>query len=164
MITEKAIDEAVELSIRYITDRHLPDKAIDLIDEACSLKSMKYNFDETETKKLREEIAKNNKIIEDAVIAQQYKKAYALKEKQLELEKKIVELKQKFQVPKNKRMKVNESDVQRVLSNATGIPVSNLSKNETQKLKDLEKNLKSEIIGQDEAITSIIKSVMRSKA
>ncbi|MDR1987736.1 MAG: hypothetical protein LBQ24_03070 [Candidatus Peribacteria bacterium] len=145
-MTQQAIDEAVELSSRYITDRYLPDKAIDLIDEACSLKSMKYNFDETETKKLKEKISKNNKIIEDAVIAQQYKKAYKLKEEQLELESKIIELKQKFQVPKNKRMKVEASDVQRVLSNTTGIPVSNLSKNDNQKLKELERNLKSEIV------------------
>jgi ATP-dependent Clp protease ATP-binding subunit ClpC len=86
IITEDAIDEAVELSIRYITDRYLPDKAIDLIDEACSLKSMKYNFDETETKKIKEKIAKNNKTIEDAVIAQQYKKAFKLKEEQIQLE------------------------------------------------------------------------------
>jgi ATP-dependent Clp protease ATP-binding subunit ClpA len=142
----------------------LPDKAIDLIDEACSLKSMKYNFDETETKKIREQMAKNNKFIEDAVISQQYKKAFKLKEEQVNLEAKIAEAKQKFQVPKEKRMKVLDTDVQRVLSNTTGIPVSNLEKNDTQKLKDLEKNIKSEIIGQDNAVISIIKSIMRSKA
>ena len=163
-ITEAAIEEAVELSSRYITDRQLPDKAIDLIDEACSIKSMKYNFDETETKKLKEKIAKNNKNIEQAVIAQQYKKAFKLKETQTELEKQIQDLKKKFQVPKEKRMNVDENDVQKILSISTWIPVSNLSQNETQKLKDLAKNLKSEIVGQDEAISSIIKSVMRSKA
>jgi len=163
-ISEDAIEEAVELSIRYITDRYLPDKAIDLIDEACSIKSMKYNFDESETKKLKERIAKNNKMIEDAVVSQQYKKAYKLKELQVELEKKIVELKQKFQVPKEKRMTIDWNDVQKILSIATWIPVSNLSKNETQKLKDLSKNIKNEIIGQDDAVTWIIKSIMRSKA
>jgi hypothetical protein len=68
---------------------------------------MKYNFDESETKKLKERIAKNNKMIEDAVVSQQYKKAYKLKELQVELEKKIVELKQKFQVPKEKRMTID---------------------------------------------------------
>jgi len=163
-ISDNAIEEAVELSVRYITDRYLPDKAIDLIDEACSIKSMKYNFDESETKKLKERIAKNNKMIEEAVISQQYKKAYKLKELQVELERKIVELKQKFQVPKEKRMTIDSSDVQKILSIATWIPVSNLWKDETQKLKDLSKNIKNEIIGQDDAITSIIKSVMRSKA
>jgi len=80
---------------------------------------MKYNFDESETKKLRERIAKNNKMIEDAVVSQQYKKAYKLKETQLELEQKISELKQKFQVPKEKRMNVDISDVQKILSIAT---------------------------------------------
>ncbi|MDD2907211.1 MAG: ATP-dependent Clp protease ATP-binding subunit [Candidatus Gracilibacteria bacterium] len=163
-ISDDAIEEAVELSTRYITDRYLPDKAIDLIDEACSLKSMKYNFDESETKKLREKIAKNNKIIEDAVVSQQYKKAYKLKEEQVEIEKKISELKQKFQVPKEKRMNVDSSDVQKILSIATGIPISSLSKNEIQKLKDLSKNIKSDIVGQEDAITSVIKSIMRSKA
>ncbi len=163
-ITDDAIDEAIELSTRYITDRYLPDKAIDLIDEACSIKSMKYNFDETETKKLKEKIAKNNKDIEQAVIAQQYKKAYNLKEKQAELETQIRDLKQKFQVPKEKRMNVDSSDVQKILSMSTWIPVSNLSKDETQKLKDLKKNIQSEIIWQEKAIDWIIKSIMRSKA
>lgn len=163
-ITNEALDEAIDLSTRYITDRYLPDKAIDLIDEACSIKSMKYNFDENETKKIKEKIAKNNKAIEQAVIAQHYKKAYKLKETQEELENKIQELKQKFQVPKEKRMKIDAQDVQKILSMSTGIPVSNLSRDETQKLKDLSKNIKTEIIWQDIAISSIIKSIMRSKA
>ncbi|MDF1682942.1 MAG: hypothetical protein P1U46_04490 [Patescibacteria group bacterium] len=145
-ITNEALDEAIDLSTRYITDRYLPDKAIDLIDEACSIKSMKYNFDENETKKIKEKIAKNNKAIEQAVIAQHYKKAYKLKETQEELENKIQELKQKFQVPKEKRMKIDAQDVQKILSMSTGIPVSNLSRDETQKLKDLSKNIKTEII------------------
>ena len=164
VISEDAINEAVELSVRYVTDRFLPDKAIDLIDEACSLKSMKYNFDETEIKQLREKIVENNKKIEDFVISQQYKKAFKLKEKQAELEKKISEMKQKFQVSKEKRFSVESIDVQKVLSIATGIPVSNLWKDETAKIIWLEKKIKSEIIGQDEAISGIIKSIMRNKA
>ncbi|PZM84808.1 ATP-dependent Clp protease ATP-binding subunit ClpC [Candidatus Gracilibacteria bacterium] len=164
IISEEAVNEAVDLSIRYITDRYLPDKAIDLIDEACSLKSMKYNFDETEIKQLKEKIAENNKKIEDFVISQQYKKAFKLKEKQAEIERKIVELKQKFQVPKNKRFSVEAVDVQKVLSIATGIPVSNLGKDETTKIIGLEKKIKTEIIGQNEAVSSIIKSIMRNKA
>ncbi|RAL55075.1 hypothetical protein BLD25_05075 [Candidatus Gracilibacteria bacterium GN02-872] len=162
-ITDDAINEAVDLSVRYITDRFLPDKAIDLIDEACSLKSMKYNFDETEIKLLKEKISENNKKIEDYVISQQYKKAFKLKEKQIELENKITNLKQKFQVPKNKRFNVTAPDVQKVLSISSGIPVSNLGKDETAKILGLERKIKSEIIGQDEAVSSIIKSIMRSK-
>ncbi|MFC1797859.1 hypothetical protein ACFLY2_01530 [Patescibacteria group bacterium] len=105
-ISDDAVKEAVELSIRYITDKNLPDKAIDLIDEACSIKSMKYNFDETETKKIKEKIAKINKNIELAVIAQEYKKASKLKEDQLKLEKEVSEIKSKFSIPKEKRMSV----------------------------------------------------------
>lgn len=164
IISDEAINEAVELSNRYITDRYLPDKAIDLMDEACSLKSMKYNFDENEIKVLKEKIAENNKKIEDLVISQQYKKAFKLKEKQLELEKQISESKQKFQVPKEKRFVVEAFDVQKVLSIATGIPISNLGKDETAKIIWLEKKIKSEIVGQEEAISGIIKSIMRNKA
>ena len=105
-IKEEAVEEAVTLSIRYITDRYLPDKAIDLIDEACSLKSMKYNFDEAEIKKLKEQNVTLQKKIENAVISQQYKKAVTLKQKQTDLEQKIYEHKKKFKIPKSKRLSV----------------------------------------------------------
>ncbi|MBT4633258.1 ATP-dependent Clp protease ATP-binding subunit [bacterium] len=118
-ISDEAVKDAVDLSIRYITDKNLPDKAIDLIDEACSIKSMKYNFDETETKKIREKIAKINKQIETAVIAQEYKKASKLKETQTNLEKEIKELKEKFTIPKKERMTVGSDDVQKILSIST---------------------------------------------
>ena len=163
-ISDEAVKDAVDLSIRYITDKNLPDKAIDLIDEACSIKSMKYNFDETETKKIREKIAKINKQIETAVIAQEYKKASKLKETQTNLEKEIKELKEKFTIPKKERMTVGSDDVQKILSISTWIPVSSLSKDEIDRLKMLPKSIKKEIIGQDDAIKSIVKSIMRSKA
>jgi len=163
-ISEDAVETAVDLSIRYVTDQNLPDKAIDLIDEACSIKSMKYNFDETETKKIKEKIAKINKQIEIAVIWQEYKKASTLKESQVKLEQQIQEIKEKFTIPKEERMSVWVEDVQRVLSISTWIPVSNLNKNEVESLKNLPKAIKKEIIWQDDAITSIVKSITRSKA
>ena len=163
-ISDSAVKEAVELSIRYITDKNLPDKAIDLIDEACSIKSMKYNFDETETKKIKEKIAKIAKDIELAVIAQEYKKASKLKENQAKLEKEISDLKAKFTIPKKERMSVWVEDVQKILSISTWIPVSSLSKDEIDRLKLLPKSIKNEIVGQDEAIESIVKSITRSKA
>ena len=163
-IDYEAVVWAVDLSMRYVTDKYLPDKAIDLIDEACSLKSMKYNFDETETKKLREKISSLQKNIEQAVIAQSYKKAYKLKEDQSELEAKIVEAKKKFTIPKNKRLNVSIEDVQKVLHIATGIPISNLNKHDIDKLKNLPKAIKKNIIGQDKACEDIVKSIMRSKA
>jgi len=162
-ITEDAVLTAVDYSIRYITDRYLPDKAIDLIDEACSIKSMKYNFDETETKKLKEKIANIGNNIEQAVIAQSYKKASKLKEEQAVLETQIQELKQKFTIPKEKRLNVTAEDVQKVLHMSTGIPISNLNKWEIDRLKNLPRDIKKSIMGQDEAIEKIVKSIMRSK-
>jgi len=163
-ISDAAVKSAVELSIRYVTDKNLPDKAIDLIDEACSIKSMKYNFDETGIRKIKEKIAKINKNIELAVIAQEYKKASKLKEDQLKLEKEIVEVKKKFTIPKKERMTVTTEDVQKILSISTWIPVSSLSKDVIDRLKQLPKSIKKEIIGQDTAIESIVKSITRSKA
>jgi ATP-dependent Clp protease ATP-binding subunit ClpC len=163
-ISDEAVKSAVELSIRYVTDKNLPDKAIDLIDEACSIKSMKYNFDESWIKKIREKIAKINKNIELAVIAQEYKKASSLKEQQTKLEKEIVDMKEKFTIPKKDRMTVWTEDVQRILSISTWIPVSSLSKDEIDRLKQLPKFIKKEIVWQDEAIESIVKSITRSKA
>lgn len=162
-ISDDAVKAAVELSIRYVTDKNLPDKAIDLIDEACSIKSMKYNFDESWIKKIKEKIAKINKNIELAVIAQEYKKASKLKEDQLKLEKEIADLKDKFTIPKKERMTVRDEDVQKILSISTGIPVSSLSKDQIYRLKQLPISIKKEIIWQDEAISAIVKSITRSK-
>ena len=162
-ISDDAVKAAVELSIRYVTDKNLPDKAIDLIDEACSIKSMKYNFDESWIKKIKEKIAKINKNIELAVIAQEYKKASKLKEEQLKLEKEIADLKDKFTIPKKERMTVRDEDVQKILSISTGIPVSSLSKDQIYRLKQLPISIKKEIIWQDEAISAIVKSITRNK-
>lgn len=163
-ISDEAVSEAVNLSMRYITDRYLPDKAIDLIDEACSLKSMKYNIDEEEITKLKEKIVELQKKIESAVISQQYKKATTFKQDQKILEDKIQWLKQKFSIPKEKRLSVGKEDIQKVLSISTWIPAENLSKTEIDKLRKLSKTISWKIIGQDEAIEWVIKSIMRSKA
>lgn len=164
IITQEAVEEAVALSSRYITDKNLPDKAIDLIDEACSLKSMKYNINEDEIQKIKEKVEALNRKIEDSVIKQKYKQATDFKKEQKELEKNIVEMKRKFNIPKEKRFKVIPFDIQKVLSISTWIQTSELSKNDLSKLKWLPKKIKSQIIGQDDAVDSIIKSIMRNKA
>lgn len=163
-ITDDAVNSAVELSIRYITDRFLPDKAIDLIDEACSLKSMTYPWNEEKIIELKEKIAKIQKEIETCVMSQQYKKASTLKEKVSVLEKEIVEHKKKFSIPKEKRFKITSKDIQKVLSMTSWIPVMDLEQNEIDRLKKLPKVLKENIIWQDEAIKSITNSIIRSKA
>ena len=164
IISDESCIEAVNLSKRYITDRFLPDKAIDLIDEACSLKSMQYNFDEKEITKYKKEISKLQVQIENAVIAQKYKTASSLKDKKAKLEEKIWAIKKKFSIPKSKRSKITPADIQKVLSISTGIPVENLSSKEMDKLKKLPKLMSKQIIGQNEAIESIVKSIMRSRA
>ncbi len=163
-INDDAVNEAVSLSTRYMTDRYLPDKAIDLIDEACSLKSMNYNFDEKQTIKLKEDLVKTNKLVEEAVISSDYKKAAKLKDKALKLKEEIWNIREKFKIPKKDRLDITSNDIQKVLSMMTWIPVSNLSIEEIKKLKWLPKKLKTKIIGQDEAIENIVKSIMRNKA
>jgi len=163
-ISDEATKEAVNLSTRYITDRYLPDKAIDLIDEACSLQSMNYNFDEKETKKLKENLQKISKQVEEAVISGDYKKAWKLKEKAQKIKEDISNIRQKFKIPKEDRLSIDSTDIQKVLSLMTWIPVANLSTKEILRLKELPKKLKSKIIGQNEAIENVVKSIMRSKA
>lgn len=163
-ISDEAVEEAIHLSSRYITDRYLPDKAIDLVDEACSLKSMKYNIDEDEITKQKEKLAEIQKKIETAVIGEQYKKASTLKIEQKEIEEKIQKLKQKFSIPKEKRLSVEKEDIQKVLSMATWVPTESLSKSEMERVRKLSKSIKWLIIGQDDAVEGVIKSIMRSKA
>lgn len=164
IITPEALEESVKLSTRYINDKFLPDKAIDLIDEACSLKSMKYNINEDEIKKLKEQSLALQKQIENAVITQSYQRASSLKEDQKKIEDKILEKKNKFSIPKSKRFKVWKEDIRRVLSISTWIPVNDLDKWDSDKLKNLEKELKKQIIGQNEAVEAVVSSIMRSKA
>ncbi len=164
IISDEACKEAVILSKRYITDRFLPDKAIDLIDEACSLKSMWYNFNEDEINQIKKENSILNKKIEDAVIKQDYNKASLLKEDKRKWEDKIQKIKKEFSIPKSKREKIQIKDIQKVLSIATWIPTENLSGKEIDKLKKLPTIIKKQLIGQNEAIDSIVKSIMKSRA
>ena len=161
-ITDDAVKQAVELSTRYITDRFLPDKAIDLIDEACSLKSMTYSWEEDKIKLLKEKIAETNKQIENFVMSQQYKKASVLKEKIKKLEDDIISYKKKFSIPKDKRLNITWKDIQKVLSLTTWIPVYDLAESDFDRLKKLSKILKDQIIWQNDAIESVCNSIMRS--
>jgi ATP-dependent Clp protease ATP-binding subunit ClpC len=163
IIDEDAVEAAVKLSVRYMTDKFLPDKAIDLIDEACSAKSMKYNFDEEEIKNIKLEIEKLQKQIEDFVMSQQYHKAMITKEKQKELEAKIRERKQKKVVPIAKRLHINSEDIERIVNQVTGVPMQNLHMEDLKKLKDLDRRLKTRIIGQDETIDAIVNAIKRSR-
>lgn len=162
VIEESAIEAAVKLSTRYITDRNLPDKAIDMLDEACSSRSMKYTPHEDVIKELKLEIEKIQKDIESYVISQQYGKAIEAKDKLRKLEDKVQAKKAKTKIPKNKRLHITENDIQKIINQITWVPLKNLNTESLEKLKNLEKNLASKIIWQDEAIKTIVASIKRN--
>ncbi|MDD2916603.1 MAG: ATP-dependent Clp protease ATP-binding subunit [Candidatus Gracilibacteria bacterium] len=163
IIDDDAIADAVHLSVRYVADRYLPDKAIDLIDEACSAKSMKYNSDESDVKVLKQDIEKLQKEIEEYVLSNQFHKAIKLKEKQNTLEQKIQEKKAKKVIPRAKRLHITSDDIQKIIESVTGVPAKNIATEDMKKLQGLEKTLGQNIIGQDEAISSIVSAIKRNR-
>lgn len=164
IIEEDAIDEAVELSVRYMTERFLPDKAIDLIDEACSAKSMTYVHGEDEIKTLKLEAEKLQKDITDFVTSQQYHKASRAKDQLSEIENTIREKRRKITIPREKRHHIHSADIQKVVHDITGVPMKTLSAEDIKKLQDLEKHMGTKIIGQDDAIKAIVSTIKRSQA
>jgi ATP-dependent Clp protease ATP-binding subunit ClpC len=164
IIDDDAIEEAVELSVRYITERFLPDKAIDLIDEACSSKSMTYVHGEDEIKTLKLEAEALQKKITDFVTSQQYHKATKAKEQLSEVEQTIREKRKKITIPREKRHHITSSDIQKVVHQITGVPMKTLSDEDIKKLHDLDSLMGSKIIGQDTAIKSIVSTIKRSQA
>ena len=163
LIDDDAIEDAVLLSTRYITDRFLPDKAIDLIDEACSAKSMTYNFDTTEVEEIKERMQIVQKDIESFLISQQYQKAL-LKRKELEkLGLEVEEKKKKRIIPHKSRLHITAVDVQKVIHQITGVPLKNLEKEDMSRLRNLANTLKKRIVGQNEAIDAIASSLKRSR-
>lgn len=164
IINDDAIDEAVELSVRYMTERFLPDKAIDLIDEACSAKSMTYVHGEDEIKTLKLEAETLQKNITDFVTSQQYHKASRAKDQLMEIENTIREKRRKITIPREKRHHIQSADIQKVVHDITGVPMKTLSAEDIKKLQDLEKLMGAKIIGQDTAIKSIVSTIKRSQA
>lgn len=163
LIDDDAIEDAVLLSTRYITDRFLPDKAIDLIDEACSAKSMTYNFDTSEVEEIKERMQIVQKDIESFLISQQYQKAL-LKRKELEkLGLEVEEKKKKRVIPHKSRLHITAVDVQKVIHQITGVPLKNLEKEDMSRLRNLASTLKKRIVGQNEAIDAIASSLKRSR-
>jgi ATP-dependent Clp protease ATP-binding subunit ClpC len=153
----------VALSSRYITDRFLPDKAIDLIDEACSVKSMTYTVDSSEVEEIKERVATLQKDIEALLLSQQYQKALAKRREMEKLQNEADEKRKKRVIPRKNRLHITSSDVQRVIHQMTGVPLKNLEKEDLSKLRSLAHNMKKHIVGQDEAIDAIVSSLKRSR-
>jgi len=163
IITDKALESAVTLSQRYINDKFLPDKAIDLIDEAASLKGITIEGNQTKTKKLLKDLNKIIKQKEQAVAKQNYEHAAELRARELEIMNKIEATKMN-QIPRSKRPKITEDDIATVIARITGIPATKLVKLDIERLVGLDGVLKKRIVGQDEAITSVTKAIHRSRA
>ncbi len=161
-IDDDAIIASVELSKRYVNDRFLPDKAIDVLDEACSLMSLQTNGNREEIEKLEEQLNKLTKGKEQAVVEQDYEKAAKLKEKELELANKIRDTK-KQEVPDEQKPHIKGEHIADAIARATGIPASRMLKSDIEKLKNIEKALERRIVGQDEAIHAIAESIRRSR-
>lgn len=161
-ITDQAIEGAVQLSQRYLTERYLPDKAIDLIDEAAALKGSRSQVNVPAIKEKKEEITKIEKQIEKHVMNQEYEKASKLKENKEGILKEIDEIKIATQ-KKTQKARIDENDIAKVIGKMTGIPVTRIVKDEGKKLAHLEDVLKKFIIGQDEAIHEVSKAIRRSR-
>ncbi len=163
IIQDDALKASVYLSKRYIHDRFLPDKAIDLMDEASALKRVKGKGNLDAMKKLQQELSQVIKKKEAAVSEQNYEVAAQLRCKELELTRKLEESR-RVVVPREKREQVTPEDIARVVSNMTGVPTMRLVKTDVDRLMKLEQILKGRIIGQDEAVTEVAKSIRRSRA
>ena len=163
-ISDEAIKAAVEYSTRYINDRYLPDKAIDLIDEASSKLKMKTYTKPEDIKKLEDEIEKLNNEKEEAIATQNFEKAAKLRDK---VKNKKIKLEEKQENWKNNNTKnvniLTSEDVANVIATWTGIPVNKITQSENEKLKNLEANLHNRVIGQDEAVTAVAKAIRRGR-
>lgn len=164
IIEDSSLMAAVTLSKRYINDRFLPDKAIDLMDEAAALKRVKSTKSNPDAaRKVQQELSDVIKKKEQAVSDQNYEVAAELRCKELELSRKIEETR-RVNVPREKRESVKEDDIARVVSNMTGVPVTRLVKTDIDKLKNLETLLKTRIVGQEDSIIAVAKAIRRSRA
>ncbi|MDR0978361.1 MAG: ATP-dependent Clp protease ATP-binding subunit, partial [Lachnospiraceae bacterium] len=163
-ITDGAIEAATNLSIRYINDRFLPDKAIDLIDEASSKARLKAYTEPDVIKKLEVQIENASKEKEEAIKVQDFEKAARLRDDEHKLKEKLEKEKSKWK-DKNTKSIVNitEEDIEEVIALSTGIPVKKISESENEKLKNLEVELHQRVIGQNEAVAAVAKAIKRGR-
>ena len=164
VIEEKALEAAVLMSERYITDRHLPDKAIEVLDEACSKVSLK-GYKVPENFRSLEDLIKDlEKQKEDSIVAGDFAEASLIQKEQDEARKKLSALKKRFDKKQaGLHPSVTENEVAEVVSVWTKVPVSKLTESDTERLKNLEKILQKRVIGQDEAVSAVARAVKRGR-
>jgi ATP-dependent Clp protease ATP-binding subunit ClpC len=164
-ISDDAVRAAVFLSERYIHDRFLPDKSIDVIDEAGSRARLSVVTAPSELQDLEGEIEELAREKESAIQAQEFEKAARFRDKEKEMRKKLEEMRKSWNETKQvKETVVNSQDIARVVSAMTGVPVSEVEEEETEKLLRLEDELRQRVVGQDEAVEVVAKAVRRNRA
>ena len=163
-ITDEAINVAVNLSVRYINDRFLPDKAIDLIDEAASKLKMKTYTRPEKLKELEEKISSIGKEKEEAILVQDFEKAAKLRDEESNLKEKLEKDNKKWKNKTSKNVTIlNDEDIAEVIASWTNIPVKKLTQDENEKLKNLEENLHKRVVGQNEAVEAVAKAIRRGR-
>jgi ATP-dependent Clp protease ATP-binding subunit ClpC len=164
-ITDEAIEAAAKLSDRYITDRFLPDKAIDLIDEAASKMRVSNMIAPPDIKSLEEQLSVIDNSIQQAVARKEYEKAYKLQNESKEINKNLIEIKKKWgQDKKSEVLSIGANEIAQIISDWTHIPLVNLTEAESERLMRLEDSLKKRVIGQDEAVSAVARAVRRARA
>lgn len=163
-ITDDAIEASVNLSVRYITDRFLPDKAIDLIDEASSRLKMRTYTRPENLKDLEEKIIQFEKEKDEAIRVQDFEKAAKLRDKEKQAKEKLEKDKQKWENKTNRNVTtLTKEDIADVIASWTKIPVKKLTEDENNKLKHLEEALHERVIGQSEAVEAVAKAIRRGR-
>ena len=164
-ITDEALEAAAELASRYVPDRFLPDKAIDLIDEAASRVRIKRSYAPPSVTEVSKGLETLRKEKEDAIAAQQYEHAAELRDREVQLQDKLEGMDSEWQSEQEEhRPEVTGEDISEVVAMWTGIPVTRIASEESQRLLHMEDALHEKIVGQDEAIHSISKAVRRARA
>ncbi|HSD83307.1 MAG TPA: AAA family ATPase, partial [Anaerolineae bacterium] len=163
-ISDQALLSAANLSHRYVTDRHLPDKAIDLIDEAAAKLRVALFTLPSDLKEMKTEIDRLTAEEEQAGLSREYEQAAILKSKRLQLETEFNQKREEWQHEKNIDEVVDEDDIAAVVAQWTGIPVAQMMETESEKLLHMEERLHERIIGQDEAIAALSDAIRRARS
>ncbi len=163
-ITDEALSAAVTLSARYITDRFLPDKAIDVMDEAASKVRMKVFSAPPDVKELENRLDSIRKEKEEAVTGQNFERAATLRDEEKKVTEEIEAKQKEWKKNDEEKLVVTEEDIAEVVSSWTGVPVSKMSEEESEKLLRLEENLHKRVIGQEEGVIAVSKAVRRARA
>ncbi|PZC44294.1 MAG: ATP-dependent Clp protease ATP-binding subunit ClpC, partial [Chloroflexi bacterium] len=165
LISDEALDSAAQLASRYIADRFLPDKAIDLIDEAASRVRIEFNSPPQVVRQIRLDVGQVKKEKDEAINDRKYEVAAELREKENELNEQLSKLEKEWESGRGEEVPTVSSDhIGEVVSMWTGIPVTRLTSSETERLINMEKVISEQVFGQDEAVTFVSKAVRRARS